>query len=166
MARDVTGEIAIAGTGASARCQKHMATDASNPIRSPIPVIEEELVVGRRTVDTGRGVRLHKSVTEETLRIAETLQGQELQVEHVPVNAWIEGVPPVQRQEGDTLVIPVLEEVLVVQKRLRLTEEIRITARARSHTVTEQVVLRKEQVTAERFDDSASPHDTQDAPPS
>jgi hypothetical protein len=37
--------------------------------------------------------------------------------------------PPVQRQEGDTLILPVVEEVLVVEKRLMLREEIRITRR-------------------------------------
>jgi hypothetical protein len=36
---------------------------------------------------------------------------------------------PMQRQEGDTLVLPVVEEVLVVEKRLMLREEIRITRR-------------------------------------
>ncbi len=35
--------------------------------------------------------------------------------------------PVSQRQEGDTLILPVVEEVLVVEKRLMLREEIRIT---------------------------------------
>ncbi|MCM0044674.1 MAG: DUF2382 domain-containing protein, partial [Burkholderiaceae bacterium] len=52
-----------------------------------------------------------------------------------------------------TLVVPVLEEVLVVEKRLRLKEEIRITARATVRHATEQVVLRSEQVSIERFDE-------------
>ncbi len=148
------------------QCQNHMTSDASPPNDGRIPVIQEELSLAHRVVDTGRGVRLHKTVTEETFRINETLQGQELQVEHVVVNAWVDGTPPVQRQEGDTLVIPILEEVLVVQKRLRLTEEIRITAKARVHAVSEQVVLRKEHVAVERFDESATPRNMQDVSPS
>lgn len=99
---------------------------------------------------------MHKTVTEEALRIDEMLQSQELQVERVPVDAWIEGAPPVQRQEGATLIIPVLEEVLVVQKRLRLKEEIRITAKADMHAASEHVVLREEHVTVERFDESGT----------
>lgn len=164
----------LAGTAAGTRCQKRMASDtsASNTSASDtsaatgvrIPVIQEELQLGRRVVDTGRGVRLRKTVTEETLHVEEALQRQELQIEHVPVNAWIDGAPPVRRQEGDTLIIPVLEEVLVVQKRLRLTEEIRITAKAHTHTVSEQVVLRKEHVAVERFDDGAAPPGAQDQP--
>lgn len=141
-----------------------MASDASvsNDVR--IPVIQEELSLGHRVVETGHGIRLHKTVTEETLRIDDSLPAQELQVEHVAVNLWVDGTPPTQRQEGDTLIIPVLEEVLVVQKRLRLTEEIRITARTRMQPLSEQVVLRKEHVAVERFDESApSPH-VQEAP--
>lgn len=118
-----------------------------------IPVVREELQIGKRTVDTGRGVRVHKTVSEEVIRIDEPLAQQGLEIERVPVNAWVEGPAPVQRQEGDTLVVPVLEEVLVVEKRLRLKEEIRITARATVRHATEQVVLRSEQVSIERFDE-------------
>lgn len=118
-----------------------------------IPVVQEELHVGKRTVETGRGVRVHKTVTEEAIRIDEPLAQQGLEIERVPVNAWVEGPVPVQRHEGDTLVVPVLEEVLVVEKRLRLKEEIRITARATTRHASERVVLRTEQVSVERFDE-------------
>ncbi len=153
------------GTVARARCQKRMAADTSPPNSLHIPVLQEAVELGRRVVDTGRGVRLHKTVTEEVLKIDEALQRQELQVERVVVNVWIDGTPPVQRQEGDTLVIPVLEEVLVVQKRLRLTEEIRITAKTREHTATQQVVLREEHVAIERFDETGASRGVPEAPP-
>ncbi len=142
-----------------------MATETTDTGKLRIPVTEEVLRVGRRVTDTGRGIRIHKTVSEETLQVDEALQRQELQIEHVTVNAWVDGAPPVQRQEGDTLVIPVLEEVLVVQKRLKLTKEIRITARTRTDHVSEQVVLRKEQVAAERFEDGGLSADKQGAPP-
>lgn len=128
-----------------------MASEAPHPDKLRIPVISEELHVGRRVVDTGRGVRLNKSVTEEVLRIDEALMQQELEIEHVPMDAWVDGVLPERRQEGETLVIPVLEEVLVLQKRVRLKEEIRITAKVHRHTASEQVVLRDEHVSVERF---------------
>ncbi len=134
-----------------------MAHDTSNDTspasKVTLPVVEDVLHVGRQRKDTGRGVRLHKTVTEETLRVDEDLQRQALQVEHVPVNTWVDGAPPAQRQEGDTLIIPVLEEVLVVEKRLRLTEEIRITVKTQSQAVSERVVMRKEHVAVERFDE-------------
>ncbi len=52
----------------------------------------------------------------------------EYEIEHVPVGRVIDA-PMVQRQEGDTIVLPVIEEVLVYQKKLFLREEIRITRR-------------------------------------
>lgn len=130
-----------------------MADPNEAPHGVRIPVVQEELHIGKRTVDTGRGVRLHKTVTEEAIRIDEPLAQQGLEIEHIPINAWVEGPAPVQRQEGDTLVVPVLEEVLVVEKRLRLKEEIRITAKATYRHASEQVILRHEQVSVERFDE-------------
>lgn len=120
-----------------------------------IPVFEEELHLAKRIVETGRGVRLNKTVTEETLRIDEMLTQQNLEIEHVPRGEWIEsGALPVNRYEGETLVVPVLEEVLVVEKRWRLNEEIRITAKSQQRPVTQHVVLRKENIEIERFDES------------
>ncbi len=130
-----------------------------------MPIIQEELQIDRRMTDTGRGVRVHKTVTGEPLRVDEVLQTQTLQIERVPMDAWIDGALPVQRQEGNTLVIPVLEEVLVVQKRVRIKEEIRITASAHEHRATEQVVLREEHVTVERFGESGAASSVRDTPP-
>jgi len=142
-----------------------MATEASHPNKLHIPVVEEELRVGRRTVETGRGVRLHKTMAEEHVRIDETLAHEALEIERVPIDAWVEGDLPKRRYEDETLVIPVLEEVLVVQKRVRLTEEIRITATARQQPASERVVLRREQISVERFDETA-PGGRMQEPPS
>jgi hypothetical protein len=53
------------------------------------------------------------------------LYTEEAGVERVPVNRLID-TEPQTRQEGDVTVIPIVEEVLVVEKRLLLKEEIRI----------------------------------------
>lgn len=129
-----------------------------------IPVTQEVLQVGKRLVETGHGVRVHKTVTETVLRIDEPLMQQGLEIEHVAINAWVEGKPPVQRQEGDTLIVPVLEEVLVVEKRLRLKEEIRITARAGTRVASEQVTLREEHVDVQRFDESGDAERVREPP--
>lgn len=143
------------------RIQKHMANGPEASANRRIPVVEEVLQVGKRVTDTGRGVRLNKTVSEETWRIDETLLQYVVDMTHVPVNVWVaEGELPVQRQEGDTLIVPVLEEVLVVEKRVRLKEEIRITLKAQSHHASERVVLRKERVHAERFDEHAPNHES------
>ena len=113
--------------------------------------------MGKRLTDTGKGVRLQKTVSEESWRVDETLMQQVLDMKRVPVDAWVSADSlPVQRQEGQTLIIPVLEEVLVIEKRVRLKEEIRITVRTEANQTSERIVLRKEQVHAERFDESAA----------
>ncbi len=49
-------------------------------------------------------------------------------IERVKVDRLL-SEPASQRQEGDTLILPVVEEVLVMEKRMMLREEIRITPR-------------------------------------
>ena len=124
------------------------------------PVMEEELQVDKRLVDTGRGVRLHKTVSEHTERIEQRLMHDELVVEHVPLGHVVSGEAPQTRYEGNTLVVPVLEEVLVVQKQLVLKEEVRITRQQRRVDASQEVNLRSEQIRVERFDEGGSgrPH--------
>lgn len=130
-----------------------------------IPVVQEVLHLGKRIIETGRGIRLHKSVTEEAVRIEDTLTQQELEIEHVPSGVWIEqDALPGSRYEGSTLVVPVLEEVLVVEKRWRLNEEIRITAKSNRRPVTQRVVLRKENIIVKKFDESQATQDPQNTP--
>ncbi|GIZ51708.1 YsnF/AvaK domain-containing protein [Noviherbaspirillum aridicola] len=118
-----------------------------------IPVIQEELHVDKRRVDTGRGVRLHKSVEQREELIDQPLLHDELVVEHVPVGRMVkEDEVPLTRYEGETLVLPVFEEVLVVQKQLMLKEEVRVTRRQREVHAPQKVTLRSEQVKVERFE--------------
>ena len=63
----------------------------------------------------------------EQLRNAGFFQ-DDYDIEHVPVGRIIDA-PVAQRQEGETLVLPVVEEVLVYRRKLYLREEIRITRR-------------------------------------
>ena len=60
--------------------------------------------------------------------IDEPLFLEDVGVERVSINRIVDEHPETW-QDGDTTVIPVVEEVLVVQKRLLLKEEIRITKR-------------------------------------
>jgi uncharacterized protein (TIGR02271 family) len=119
-----------------------------------VPVIREEIQVDKRAVDTGRGVRVHKTVSEHTHTIDEALLRDAVDVRRVPVDRIVAlSEAPATRQEGDTLIVPVLEEVLVTEKRLRIKEEIHITRTQSPQRHTDTVVLRSEQVSVERFDD-------------
>ena len=114
-----------------------------------IPVVAEELVVGKRTVEAGK-VRIHKTVREHEETVDEPLLQDEVEVERVPINQFIER-PIDARYEGDTLIVPVLEEVLVVEKRLVLKEELRIVRRRTEQRAPQQVTLRHEEVNIERL---------------
>lgn len=61
---------------------------------------------------------------------------------------------PGHRHEGDTLVIPVLEEVLVVERKLRIREELHITRVRHEERHVETVPLKAERVEVERFDET------------
>jgi uncharacterized protein (TIGR02271 family) len=123
-----------------------------------VPVVAEQLAVGTRTVDTGRGVRVHKTVVEQPVTIDERLARDEVEVRHVPVDRIVAlGEAPANRYEGDTLIVPVLEEVLVVERRVRIKEELHITRIRREEQHLEEVTLKAEQVRVERFDESGTP---------
>lgn len=114
-----------------------------------IPVVEEELQVGKKVVETGR-VRVTKQVHEEEVTVAVPLITEQVEVERVTVNQYVETAPQV-RYEGDTMVVPVVREEVVVTKRLMLVEELRLTKRQQQHETAQQVVLRKEQVNVDRI---------------
>ena len=127
----------------------------AEPFRMVIPVAAEALTIDRRVVETGRGVRVLKTVSEREQIVDEPLALDEVRVERTAVNRWLEGSEiPAVRQEGDVTVVPVLEEVLVTTKRLLLKEEIRITRVRREIHQPQSVVLRTEQVSVEHFDES------------
>jgi stress response protein YsnF len=89
------------------------------------------------------------------------LQQDELSVERVPLGVPVDVAPPV-REEGDVLIVPVLEEQLVIQTRLILKEELRITRHRRSETFREPVRLRAERVEVAR-EGGRDPADTPDS---
>ncbi|MBK0404630.1 YsnF/AvaK domain-containing protein [Adhaeribacter sp. BT258] len=112
-----------------------------------LPIIEEQLKIDKRIVETGN-LRLLKKVHEEEHEIHAPLIHETVTVEHVPIDQFVEVIPEV-RQEGDTTIYPVLEEVLV--KRLRLVEEVRVT-RHRTETPAnpQKITLRKEEIQVDR----------------
>jgi uncharacterized protein (TIGR02271 family) len=130
-----------------------MATDPSQPETS-IPLVEEEAHVGKRTRTTGR-VRIRTEVDEVEQLVAAELMQERVEVERVPVDRIVDAAPPV-RTEGDVTIVPVLEEVLVVEKRLVLKEELRIRRSRRQETEEIPVRLRKQRAVVERLDEEGS----------
>ena len=125
-----------------------------------IPLVEEQIEVAKREIERGRVmVRKYVDTREE---IAEAVLWQdELSVERVPLGVPVDVAPSV-REEGDVLIVPVLEEQLVIQTRLILKEELRITRRRREETFREPVRLRVERVEVVR-EGGRDPADTPDS---
>lgn len=115
-----------------------------------LPVIVEELEIQKRKVETG-GVRVTKIVREREELVDEPLLREQVEVERVVLNKVVDSAVPVRR-EGDTLIIPVLEEVLVVEKRLILKEELHITMSRVATKEPQRVTLRSEEAVVERID--------------
>lgn len=118
-------------------------------VEGAIPLAEEELVVGRRTAERGR-VRVSKTVRESEALVQDSLLREEVEVERVAVDRVVQEVPEI-RYEADVLVIPVVEEVAVVQKQLVLKEELHVRKRLRQTPHEERVTLRSEEAAVERI---------------
>lgn len=130
-----------------------------------LPVYEEQLRVGTRRVETGRGVRVSKTVAERPYEFEQTLMHERVEVRRVPVDEVVApGAAPASRYEGATLIVPVVEEVLVVEKRWRIREEIRITTVAGATSHRASGVLRAEQVSVEPFDEAPAPETSVSTP--
>ena len=115
-----------------------------------ISLAEETLRIGKRSVERGR-VRLHKTVSERLETAEPTLMREQVEVERVAINRPVEAAEPV-RYEGDMMVIPRYEEVLVVSKQLMLVEELRVRTVRSERREPQQVTLRREELSVERGD--------------
>ena len=113
-----------------------------------IPLVEERLSVGKRSVESGR-VRVRVTVEERQETVSEQLARDDVQVERVPRNERLTEMPHV-RLEGSTTIIPVVEEMLVVEKALVLVEEIHVRRRTETEMVEIPTTLRSERAIIER----------------
>jgi uncharacterized protein (TIGR02271 family) len=116
-----------------------------------VPLVAESLHIDKQAVE--RTVRVHKHVREETVTVDEALRRDDVTVERVPVDRYVEQRVET-RYDGDTIIVPVMEEVLVVEKRLLLREEIHITRRQTVTHDPQEHTLRREEVTVERTNPS------------
>jgi stress response protein YsnF len=110
----------------------------------------EEAVAHVHEVDRGR-VLIDKTVELVPHDAAVEVGNDRIEVERVAVDQEVD-TPPEIRQEGDTLVVPVVEEVLVVGKRYRIIEEVHVTKHRDITTETFHEELRREVVTVTEED--------------
>ena len=111
-------------------------------------VMEESAQVDREVVEQAK-VRIVKTVHQDEQHVDVSSRQEEVEVHKVVINKYVDAAPAV-RYEGDTMIVPVMREEVVVEKRLLLVEEIHIT----KHTVQtndEQIIpVLREEVHVER----------------
>lgn len=135
-----------------------MPNERPAPVAATIPVVEETLHVGKRRMETGQ-IQVALTTEHVTERLRETLRDRRVEVERVPVGRVLEPgeTPPAPREEGDTLVIPVLEETAVLVKRLVVREEVRLRFLTVETPFEQDVSLRRQHATILRTPASPSP---------
>jgi stress response protein YsnF len=114
-----------------------------------VPLSEEVVSVSKREVVTGR-VRIRTLEESSDKLVRQELDTAQVSVTRVPVNRIVDRTP-VPRTEGDLTIVPVLEEVLVVEKKLLLKEEIHIRRTLTKETVEHSVTLRKQRAMIEEL---------------
>ena len=120
-----------------------------------VPVVEERLEVTKRATDAGE-LLIHTRVEQTEQRIPISLRREELEVQRVSVNRVLDPAqePVGTRTEGEWLIVPVIEEQVVVQKQLVLREELRIRTRRTTEEQEIRETVRRQRV---ELDDSGLP---------
>ena len=119
------------------------------------PLYAEDLTVSKRQI-AGDMVQVSTVTRENESFVDETLNHERVQIDRIPIGRQVDAVPPV-RQEGDTTILSVVEETIVVERRLILKEEIHIRRLHVSERHQEAVILRKQEAVITRIE----PHDSQ-----
>jgi uncharacterized protein (TIGR02271 family) len=128
--------------------ETRMTAGASGPASETVDLHREDLAVERRTVETGR-VQIRTIVNERKEQVDQLLRSEGFEIERVAVGHRVDRAPPV-REEGDTIILPVVEEVLVVEKHLILREEIHVRRIVGEERHRETVTLRSEDIAVSR----------------
>jgi uncharacterized protein (TIGR02271 family) len=107
---------------------------------SVLRLFAEDATVSRETVETGR-VRIAKVTHTRDHLIDELLARTEVEVKTIPIGRLIEAAPSVQ-DDGELMIIPIVEETLIVERRLMLKEELHVRRVRATERHQETVKLR------------------------
>jgi uncharacterized protein (TIGR02271 family) len=130
-----------------------VAAESEQPSKGSIDdhkltLLAEELSVGKEAVETGR-VRVSKQTRTREVAVDENLLRESAEIETVPIGRQIFEMPSV-RHEGETTVVPIVEEILHTERRLILKEEVRITRRKTTEQFHDRVTLRYQEAVVTR----------------
>ena len=114
-----------------------------------IPLLAEEIAVSKQVVETGR-VQVARVTHEREQLIDELLTHETVEIDRTPIGRQVNAMPAI-REEGDTVVIPIIEEVLVIERRLLLKEEVRVRRVRSTERHQESVTLRHHEAVVTRL---------------
>ena len=114
-----------------------------------IPLLAEEIAVSKQVVETGR-VQIARVTHEREQLIDELLAHETVEIDRTPIGRQVNAMPAI-REEGDTVVIPIIEEVLVIERRLLLKEEVRVRRVRSTERHQESVTLRHHEAVVTRL---------------
>jgi uncharacterized protein (TIGR02271 family) len=114
------------------------------------PLYAEDLTLSKRQV-AGDKVQVSTVTREDSTFVDETLNHERVQIDRIPIGRQVDAVPPV-RQEGDTTILSVVEESIVIERRLILKEEVHIRRIHVSERHQEAVILRKQEAVITRIE--------------
>lgn len=113
-----------------------------------LPVVEEEVSVGRREIATDH-VRVRTIVDDSEQLVSDTLRIEALEIERRPVERAVPAAPA-PREEGDATIISLVEERLVVTRQLYVVEEVVVRRVTTREPVSVPVTLRTMRAVVER----------------
>jgi uncharacterized protein (TIGR02271 family) len=124
-------------------------TSADATREAVIPLFEEKLSVSKRVVPTSR-VQVSRVTHSHEQLVDELLNHERVEIERIPIDKPVDALPSI-REEGDSLVIPVVEEVVKVERYLLLKEEVRVRRVRATERYQESVTLRKQEAVVTRL---------------
>lgn len=127
----------------------------SKPDEVIVPLHAEEISISKEKLETGR-VQVSTVTRENEQLVDELLTNEHVEIERIPIGKPIDARPDV-REEADSIIVPVVEEVLVLERRLVLKEEVHIRRIRGTERHQERVKLRKQEAVVTRV-----PIETQD----
>lgn len=129
--------------------------------QASLPVIQEELKVGKRSVLKG-GVRIYQHVTESPVQESVSLAEEHVNVTRTPVNEPASEADLAAFKEG-TLEVREMAEEPVVEKTARVVEEVNISKDVTEKTETVSDTLRRTDVEVENLSPQQVAQTTQQA---
>jgi stress response protein YsnF len=113
-----------------------------------VPIVEEEAHLIKHEIALEH-VNVRTSSEEEDVIVRNVISRERLDITHVPKDEEVAQAPSI-RVEGDITIVPVVEERLVVEKRLFLVEEVHLRRIEQPEEIAVPATLRRTRVEIER----------------